>query len=225
MSLIHSVAALEILDSRGTPTLKVIVKTSDGFTGEASVPSGASTGEHEAVELRDGDPKRYFGKGVKKAIAHVNGPIAAPDRKSVFDQKSLDHALIAADGTENKSHFGANAILGASLAIAKAGSNAMRIPLYRYIGGSQSELLPCPMMNILNGGLHADNGLEFQEFMIRPVGAPSFHEALRYMAQEIFHTLKNLLKKAGHSISVGDQGRFRSAPRFERRGHKLSAGH
>lgn len=212
MSLIHSVAAHEILDSRGTPTLKVIVKTSDGFIGEASVPSGASTGEHEAVELRDGDPKRYFGKGVKKAALHVNGPIAALlIGKSVFDQQALDHAMIAADGTENKSHFGANAILGASLATAKSASNAMRIPLYRYIGGSQSELLPCPMMNILNGGLHADNGLEFQEFMIRPVGAPSFHEALRYGA-EIFHTLKNLLKKAGHSVAVGDEGGF--APRL-----------
>ena len=197
MSLIKSVVAQEILDSRGTPTLKVFIHTSDGCSGEAAVPSGASTGEHEAIELRDGDPKRYFGKGVQKAVAHVNGPIAALlSREKCVRANRLDKAMIAADGTENKSHFGANAIFGASLALAKTASRAMRIPLYRYIGGSQSELLPCPMMNILNGGVHADNGLEFQEFMVRPVGAPSFHEALRYGA-EIFHTLKNLLKKRG----------------------------
>ena len=212
MSVIKSVRAHEILDSRGTPTLEVIVTTADGISGKAAVPSGASTGEHEAVELRDGDPKRYFGKGVTRAVSNVNGPIAALlIGKNIFEQAALDQAMIDADGTENKSHFGANAILGASLALAKTASAAMRIPLYRYIGGSQSELLPCPMMNILNGGVHADNGLEFQEFMIRPIGAPTFREALRYGA-EIFHTLKGLLKKANYSISVGDEGGF--APRL-----------
>ncbi len=212
MSVIKSVLAHEILDSRGTPTLEVKITTADGISGKAAVPSGASTGQHEAVELRDGDPKRYFGKGVERAVSNVNGPIAALLLgKNVFDQAALDQAMIDADGTENKSRFGANAILGASLALAKTASAAMRIPLYRYIGGSQSELLPCPMMNILNGGVHADNGLEFQEFMIRPIGAPTFREALRYGA-EIFHTLKGLLKKANYSVSVGDEGGF--APRL-----------
>jgi enolase len=204
MSLIESCHALEILDSRGNPTLKVTVKTKDAF-GQAMVPSGASTGEHEAIELRDGDPKRYGGKGVLKAIAQVNGQINQLLKgKSVFEQESLDRTLIA-------QKFGANAVLGVSLAIARCAAAAKREPLYRYLGGSEATLLPCPMMNVINGGLHADNGIDFQEFMIRPVGAPSFKESIRY-GVETFHTLKSLLKQKGLSTSVGDEGGF--APRL-----------
>ena len=212
MSLIESCHALEILDSRGNPTLKVTVRTKDGFVGQAAVPSGASTGENEAVELRDNDLKRYGGKGVLKAAAHVNGPLNLLLKGySVFEQEAIDRAMIALDGTENKQRLGANAILGVSLAAAKCAAKAKKEPLYRYLGGNQAHLLPCPMMNVINGGMHADNGLDFQEFMIHPVGAPSFKEALRYGA-EIFHTLKGLLKQQGLATSVGDEGGF--APRL-----------
>ncbi len=212
MSLIESCHALEILDSRGNPTLEVVVRTQDGFLAKAAVPSGASTGEHEALELRDGDPKRYGGKGVLKAVAHVNGPLNALLKgKPVADQKGIDQAMIALDGTENKGKLGANAILGVSLATAKCAAAAKREPLYWYLGGPEAHLLPCPMMNVINGGVHADNGLDFQEFMIRPIGAPSFKEALRWGA-ETFHALKALLKKRGLSTAVGDEGGF--APRL-----------
>lgn len=212
MSLIESCHALEILDSRGNPTLKVTVFTRDGFKGEAAVPSGASTGMREAVELRDGDPKRYGGKGVLKAVAHVNGPIHQLLKgKSVFEQEAIDRAMIELDGTENKSRLGANAILGVSLAVAKCAAAARKMPLYRYLGGKEANLMPCPMMNVINGGVHADNGLDFQEFMIRPIGAPTFKEALRYGA-EVFHILKGILKKRGLSTAVGDEGGF--APRL-----------
>ncbi len=200
--------ALEILDSRGNPTLEAIVTTDTGHIGKAKVPSGASTGEHEAVELRDNDPRRYGGKGVLKAVAHVNGPIAKALRgKSVLDQQHIDETLIALDGTDNKHVLGANAILGVSLAAAHAAAAARKLPLYRSLGGNDARLLPCPMMNILNGGMHADNGLEFQEFMIRPIGASKFSEQLRWGA-EIFHTLKGILKKRGLSTGVGDEGGF-----------------
>lgn len=212
MSLIESCHALEILDSRGNPTLEVTVRSNDACFGKAAVPSGASTGEHEAIELRDGDPKRYGGKGVLKAISHVNGPLNALLKgKSLFDQQTIDHAMIALDGTSNKSKLGANAILGVSLAAAKCAAAAKRQPFYRYLGGPDAQLLPCPMMNVINGGVHADNGLAFQEFMIRPIGAPSFREALRYGA-ETFHALKALLKKRNLSTAVGDEGGF--APRL-----------
>ncbi|MGE3535735.1 MAG: phosphopyruvate hydratase [Parachlamydiales bacterium] len=213
MSHIHSIHALEILDSRGNPTLEVFVKTNDGFEGKAAVPSGASTGEHEAVELRDQDPKRYQGKGVQKAISHVNGPLSKLlIGKPVDAQKEIDALLIEADGTPNKSKYGANALLGISLAVAKAAANSKKIPLYQSIGSPNSTLLPVPMMNIINGGAHADNFLDFQEFMIRPIGAPSFREAIRWGA-EVFHCLKALLKKEGHVTSVGDEGGF--APRLQ----------
>ncbi len=212
MSRIYSIHALEILDSRGHPTLEVFVKTDNGFEGKAAVPSGASTGEHEAVELRDQNPKRYQGKGVQRAISHVNGPLAKLlIGKPVDQQQEIDALLIAADGTPNKSKYGANALLGISLAAAKAAANMQKIPLYQSIGNPNSTLLPVPMMNIINGGAHADNFLDFQEFMIRPVGAPSFREAVRWGA-EVFHTLKTLLKKEGHVTSVGDEGGF--APRL-----------
>lgn len=211
MSLIESCHALEILDSRGNPTLEVTVKTIDGFIGKAAVPSGASTGEHEAVELRDKDPKRYGGKGTLKAVANVNGPLNQHLKgKTVFQQEEIDQSMIRLDGTENKKHLGANAILGISLAVAKCAAACKRQPLYHYLGGKQATLLPCPMMNILNGGMHADNDLDFQEFMIRPIGAPSYHEALRWGA-EIFHTLKALLKSQNLSTSVGDEGGFAPA--------------
>lgn len=212
MSKIHSIHALEILDSRGNPTLEVIVTTEDGAKGKAAVPSGASTGEHEALELRDHDSNRYFGKGVKQAVTNVNGPIAKLlVGKSVLQQKKLDEEMISADGTNNKGKLGANAILGTSLAIAHAAANSQKLPLYEYLGGKKAKTLPCPMMNIINGGVHADNGLDFQEFMIRPVNAPNFAEAVRW-GVEVFHTLKKLLKEAGHVISVGDEGGF--APRL-----------
>ncbi|MBS0624595.1 MAG: phosphopyruvate hydratase [Verrucomicrobia bacterium] len=208
MTTIAKIHALEILDSRGNPTLKVTVKTSNGRIGQAAVPSGASTGEHEAVELRDGDPKRYGGKGVLKAVANVNGPLNDLLKgKSLFEQPLIDEAMISLDGTENKSHMGANAILGVSLAAAHAAAAEKNLPLYRYLGGEKANLLPCPMMNILNGGVHADNGLDFQEFMIRPIGAPTFREAIRWGA-EIFHHLKSLLKKKKLTTSVGDEGGF-----------------
>jgi enolase len=206
MSLIKSCHALEILDSRGNPTLQVTVVAEDGSTGVARVPSGASTGEHEAIELRDHDPKRYGGKGVLKAIANVNGELRALLKgKSVFEQERIDQAMIDLDGTENKARLGANAILGVSLAAAKCAAQVKKEPLYRYLGGPQAHLLPCPMMNVINGGVHADNGLDFQEFMIRPVGAKTFREALR-MGAETFHSLKSLLKKRGLTTAVGDEG-------------------
>lgn len=212
MPVIKSVHALEILDSRGNPTLEVILTTDDGFIGKSAVPSGVSTGEHEAVELRDKDKSRYLGKGVKKAVQHVNEQLNTLLKgKNVLEQKPIDQLMIEADGTENKSHFGANAILGVSLSLAKAAAASLKIPLYRYIGGCDPYILPCPMMNILNGGAHADNLLDFQEFMIRPIGAPSFSEALRW-GSEIFHTLKALLHEKGYSTAVGDEGGF--APRL-----------
>ncbi|MFT4552185.1 MAG: enolase [Chlamydiales bacterium] len=208
MSHIQSVNAIEILDSRGNPTVEVTVTTENGKVGKASVPSGASTGEHEAVELRDGDPSRYLGKGVQQAVDNVNGPLAeAVKGLSVFDQQNIDRVLCETDGTSNKSRLGANAILGISLAVARAGALEAGVPLYRYLGGCCANRLPCPMMNIINGGAHADNSIEFQEFMIRPVGAPSFKEAIRWGA-EIFHHLKKVLQDEGHATSVGDEGGF-----------------
>ena len=208
MVKIHSLHAIEILDSRGNPTLEVVLKAEDGSMGKALVPSGASTGEHEAVELRDGDPKRYFGKGVLKATANVNGPLAKLlIGKDLFDQEGIDQLMIQADGTPNKSHLGANAILGVSLAAAKAAAASKKQPLYVYLGGKSATVLPTPMMNILNGGAHADNLLDFQEFMIRPIGAPTFAEAIRY-GVEVFHALKNLLKGKGFATAVGDEGGF-----------------
>ncbi len=208
MSHIESIDALEILDSRGNPTVKVFVVTDDNIIASAAVPSGASTGEHEAVELRDGDKNRYLGKGVCKAIEYVRGPIAeALVGEHVFDQAYIDKQMIDLDGTPNKSKLGANSILGVSLAVARAGAMAADLPLYRYIGGTYTHHLPCPMMNIVNGGAHADSSLDFQEFMIRPKGATTFSEALRWGA-EIFHTLKALLKAEGHATSVGDEGGF-----------------
>lgn len=213
MSYIRTVKATEILDSRGNPTLMVILSTDRDITATASVPSGASTGQNEAVELRDSNPSRYFGKGVQQAIAHVNGPLAQLlVGEHVFDQMRLDHMMITQDGTENKSRLGANAILGISMAIARAAALTARMPLYRYLGGCHTCLLPCPMMNIINGGAHADNLLDFQEFMIRPIGASSFHEAVRW-GSEIFHTLKRILKSEGHVTAVGDEGGF--APNLE----------
>jgi len=208
MSYIRSVKAIEILDSRGNPTIEVMITTDRDIVAKAAVPSGASTGANEALELRDGDASRYHGKGVQKAVAHVNGPIAQIlVGEHVFDQRRLDMLMIAGDGTENKGHFGANAILGASLALARAGALTAKIPLYLYIGGCNAHILPCPMMNIINGGAHADSSLDFQEFMIRPIGAPTFKEAVRWGA-EIFHTLKGILKTEGYSTSVGDEGGF-----------------
>jgi enolase len=208
MSYIRLVKGREILDSRGNPTIEVEITTDQNIAVKAAVPSGASTGEHEALELRDGDSQYYSGKGVLKAVSYLNGPIAQLLLgEHVCDQERLDQLMIKADGTDNKSHFGANAILGASLALARAGAVSTKLPLYRYIGGCHAHILPCPMMNIINGGVHADNTLDFQEFMIRPVGAPNFREAIRWGA-ETFHTLKGLLKKAGHSTAVGDEGGF-----------------
>ncbi len=208
MPIIKHIDALEILDSRGVPTLQVTVRTDTGAEGVAAVPSGASTGENEAVELRDKDKNRYFGKGVTKSVANVMGPLSALLLgKDIFDQIHIDQAMIEADGTPNKSKFGANSILGISLAAARAAADQLQMPLYRYIGGLHAHVLPCPMMNILNGGAHADNMLDFQEFMIRPIGAPTFQEAVRWGA-EIFHTLKSILQDEGHSTSVGDEGGF-----------------
>lgn len=208
MSCICAVDAWEVLDSRGNPTVCVSVKTESGAIGQAMVPSGASTGEAEASELRDNDPQRYFGKGVKKAVSNVRGPIASLLMGAqVLDQESIDRNLIRLDGTVSKENLGANAILGVSLASARAAANFLKIPLYHYLGGIRSRSLPCPMMNVINGGVHADNSIDIQEFMIRPVGASSFSEALRW-GGEIFHTLKKILQEEGHVTSVGDEGGF-----------------
>jgi len=213
MTAIVDVHARQILDSRGNPTIEVDVTLEDGSMGRAAVPSGASTGAHEAVELRDGDKNRWGGKGVSKAVQSVNGEIAeAVVGMEAEDQAALDAEMIALDGTENKGRLGANAILGVSLASAKAAADALGLPLYRYVGGVDANLLPAPMMNILNGGVHADNGIDFQEFMVMPVGAPSFAEALR-CGSEIFHALKKALHDAGLSTSVGDEGGF--APKID----------
>lgn len=212
MATIIDVFGREILDSRGNPTVEVEVILEDGSMGRAAVPSGASTGAFEAVELRDGDSERYLGKGTLKAVAHVNEEIAdALIGMEAEDQREVDAEMIALDGTENKGNFGANAILGASLAVAKAAAESAELPLYKYVGGVNANMLPTPMMNILNGGEHADNNVDFQEFMIMPVGAQSFAEALRWCA-EIYHTLKKVLHEAGLGGGVGDEGGF--APNF-----------
>jgi enolase len=208
MTAIVDIIGREILDSRGNPTVEVDVVLEDGALGRAAVPSGASTGAHEAVELRDGDKTRYLGKGVTKAVGAVNGEIfEALSGMDAEQQVQIDQIMIDLDGTANKSRLGANAILGVSLAVAKAAANSLDMPLYRYVGGTSARLLPVPMMNIINGGVHADNPIDFQEFMILPVGASSFAEGLRYGA-EVFHTLKSELKKAGHNTNVGDEGGF-----------------
>lgn len=208
MCVIVDVYGREILDSRGNPTVEVEVVLDDGTMGRAAVPSGASTGVHEAVELRDGDKERYLGKGVQTAVANVNTVIAeAVIGMNPFDQAGLDKALIELDGTENKGNLGANAILGTSLAVAKAAAESVGLPLYRYIGGTNAKELPVPMMNILNGGAHADNNVDIQEFMVMPVGAKCWKEALR-MCAEIFHNLKKVLKGKGHATGVGDEGGF-----------------
>ncbi|MCT6871497.1 MAG: phosphopyruvate hydratase [Bartonella sp.] len=218
MTAIIDIVGREILDSRGNPTVEVDVILEDGSFGRAAVPSGASTGVHEAVELRDGG-SRYQGKGVEKAVAAVNGEILEElGGVDAENQIAIDKALIDLDGTPNKSRLGANAILGVSLATAKAAANSVGLPLYRYVGGTQAHLLPTPMMNIINGGVHADNPIDFQEFMILPVGAPSLKEAVRYGA-EIFHTLKKRLKDAGQNTNVGDEGGF--APNLKSAEHAL----
>jgi enolase len=207
MTAIIDIIGREILDSRGNPTVEVDVRLEDGSFGRAAVPSGASTGAHEAVELRDGG-KRYGGKGVEKAVAAVNGEIFdALCGLEAEEQVRIDRAMIALDGTPNKARLGANAILGVSLAVAKAAASAANLTLYRYVGGPKANVLPVPMMNIINGGVHADNPIDFQEFMIMPVGAPTFRDALR-MGAEIFHTLKKSLHDAGHNTNVGDEGGF-----------------
>lgn len=212
MGTIIDVFGREILDSRGNPTVEVEVVLDDYATGRAAVPSGASTGAFEAVELRDGDSERYLGKGTLKAVAHVNEEIAdALIGMEADDQRGIDAIMLELDGTENKRNFGANAILGASLAVAKAAAESAELPLYKYVGGANANMLPTPMMNILNGGEHADNNVDFQEFMIMPVGATSFAEALRWCA-EIYHTLKKVLHEAGLGGGVGDEGGF--APNF-----------
>jgi len=216
MPHIADVRARQILDSRGNPTVEVDVRLDDGALGRAAVPSGASTGAHEAVELRDGDKSRWGGKGVDQAVANANGEIAkAVVGRDAADQVGLDQSMIDLDGTANKGRLGANAILGVSLANAKAAAASLDQPLYRYIGGAEANLLPTPMMNILNGGAHADNGIDFQEFMVMPVGAPTFAEALRCGA-EIFHTLKAGLHAVGLSTAVGDEGGFAPAIRNSR---------
>ena len=208
MSYIESIFARQILDSRGNPTVEVDVITESGAMGRAAVPSGASTGVHEAVELRDGDKKKYMGKGVLKAVDNVNAKIAEElTGISVFEQNLIDKIMIELDGTENKGKLGANAILGVSLAVAKAAAIESGQPLYRYIGGVNANTLPVPMMNILNGGSHADNSIDFQEFMVMPVGADTFSEAVR-MGAEVFHTLKSVLHDKGLSTNVGDEGGF-----------------
>ncbi len=208
MSTIIRVSGTEILDSRGNPTVEAEVFLADGSNGRAAVPSGASTGEHEAVELRDGDKNRYLGKGVRKAVANINGPI---DKALVGHdatlQAKIDQIMIDLDGTQNKAELGANAILAASMAVARAAAASQRAPLYRYLGGVNACTLPVPLMNILNGGVHADSSVDMQEFMIAPYGAEKFSEALR-MGVEVFHTLKGVLKKRGYSTSVGDEGGF-----------------
>lgn len=208
ISLIDEIIAREVLDSRGNPTVEVEVITENEIVGRAIVPSGASTGEHEAVELRDGNPMRYMGKGVLKAVENVED-IISPELvgANVFDQVDIDNLMIELDGTENKSKLGANAILAVSMAVARAAAAELGQPIYRYLGGFNANTLPVPMMNIINGGAHADNNVDFQEFMIMPVGAPTFAEALR-MGTETFHTLKGILKKRGYSTAVGDEGGF-----------------
>jgi len=220
MSSIEEVKGREILDSRGNPTVEVDVILESGAFGRAAVPSGASTGAHEAVELRDGDAKRYLGKGVTKAVAAVNGEIAdAISGLDATDQIYLDQVMLDLDGTANKGRLGANAILGVSMAIAKAAAQEADLPLYRYIGGALAHVLPVPMMNIVNGGAHADNPIDFQEFMILPVGAPTCAEAIR-MGAEVFHSLKKELKNAGHNTNVGDEGGF--APNLQSADEALS---
>ncbi|MSP68630.1 MAG: phosphopyruvate hydratase, partial [Alphaproteobacteria bacterium] len=208
MTAIVDILGREILDSRGNPTVEVDVRLADGSTGRAAVPSGASTGAHEAVERRDGDQGRYGGKGVRNAVAAVDGELFdALSGLEAEDQAAIDRTMIELDGTPNKGRLGANAILGVSLAVAKAAAAAARLPLYRYVGGVTARVLPVPMMNIVNGGRHADNPIDIQEFMIMPVGAESLAEAVR-TGSEIFHTLAKLLQEAGHSTNVGDEGGF-----------------
>ena len=208
MQYIDHIHAREILDSRGNPTVEVEVVTGEGVVGRAAVPSGASTGIHEAVELRDGDESRYLGKGVKKAVSNINVTIAEElGGMDIFDQVGIDHTLIDLDGTENKGNLGANALLGVSLAAAKAAAGSLGQPLYRYIGGVNANLMPVPMMNIINGGSHADNAIDIQEFMIMPVGADTFADGLR-MGAEVFHHLKKVLSSKGLSTNVGDEGGF-----------------
>ena len=208
MSYIIDVRARQILDSRGNPTVEVDVLTDEGALGRAAVPSGASTGIHEAVELRDNDKKKYVGKGVLKAVKNVNEIIAKSiTGYDITAQAEIDQIMIDTDGTPNKSKLGANAILAVSMAVANAAAQEANLPLYRYIGGTNARTLPVPMMNILNGGAHADNKIDFQEFMIMPIGAPSFSEGLRW-GVEIFHCLKSVLKKRGYSTNVGDEGGF-----------------
>lgn len=208
MSIIDQVIGREILDSRGNPTVEVEVILDSGFVGKAAVPSGASTGIYEALELRDADPGRYLGKGVLKAVDNIN-EIIAPELMGFdsFDQRLIDRTMIEIDGTGNKSRLGANAILGVSLAVAKAAANHLGLPLYRYIGGTNAHMLPVPMMNIVNGGAHADNNVDFQEFMVMPIGAPSFKEGLR-MGAEVFHSLRKVLKAKKLNTAVGDEGGF-----------------
>ncbi|MBD7945679.1 MULTISPECIES: phosphopyruvate hydratase [Psychrobacillus] len=221
MPIITQIQAREVLDSRGNPTVEVEVFTESGAYGRAIVPSGASTGEYEAVELRDGDKSRYLGKGVLKAVENVNNVIAAEleENFSVLDQVEIDHAMIELDGTENKGNLGANAILGVSIAVAHAAADYLDVPLYQYLGGFNAKQLPVPMMNIVNGGEHADNNVDIQEFMIMPVGAESFRHALR-MGAEIFHSLKSVLKDAGLNTAVGDEGGF--APNLKSNEEALS---
>src|SRR5262245_6844654 len=208
MTAIVDIIGREVLDSRGNPTVEVDGVLEDGAWGRAAVPSGASTGAHEAIELRDGDKRRYLGKGVRKAVDAVNGEIFdALSGMDAEDQRRIDDALIKLDGTPNKARLGANAILGVSMAVAKAATEALGLPLYRYLGGANAHLLPVPMMNIINGGAHADNPIDIQEFMIMPVGAQSCADAIR-MGSEIFHTLRKGLKEAGHGTNVGDEGGF-----------------
>lgn len=210
---IRDVKALQILDSRGNPTIQVEVITEDGYVGKASVPSGASTGSFEAVELRDGDKSRYLGKGVEKAVENVNKKIAkAIIGMNVYEQRKIDEEMIKLDDTPNKSNLGANSILGVSLAVAKAASNSLGLDLYQYIGGINGKELPIPMMNILNGGKHSDNNISIQEFMIMPIGNITFTERMR-RGVEIYHTLKKVLKEKGYSVGVGDEGGF--APNLE----------
>jgi len=216
MTAIIDIVGREILDSRGNPTVEVDVILEDGSLGRAAVPSGASTGAHEAVELRDGDAKRYLGKGVEKAVEAVNSEIfSALSGMDVEEQRRIDHALLALDGTDNKARLGANAILGTSLAVARAAAETCGLPLYRYIGGASAHVTPVPMMNIVNGGAHADNPIDIQEFMIMPVSAATCRDAIR-MGAEVFHTLKKKLSEAGHGTNVGDEGGFapnlKSAP-------------
>src|SRR5574337_1811444 len=227
MTRIARLHAREILDSRGYPTVEVDAVLEDGSIGRAAVPSGASTGRHEALELRDGDPARYAGKGVQQAIRHIHDLIApALAGKRPDEQAAIDQILITLDGTDNKSKLGANAVLGVSLAVAKAAAARRGLPLYRYLGGPAATILPIPLMNILNGGVHADTNVDFQEFMIVPVGAPTFTEAIRFGA-EVFHTLGGVLAGRGYNTTVGDEGGF--APRLrsnvERKSTRLNSSH